>query len=389
MALVILSNYSPQILSFHKSMYQMGLETGYLCIKAATDPEPVSKYFQNIAYINPKDMFTADGLLRINAFLKQFESCGFMCVGEKIALWLWENRPSLPKNCSLLLPNKNTILNVLSKTNQLSAAIQAKLPVLSTYEVDHDPATYENIQPDHFPLCLRPCGPGAVKPGFKVVVVSEKRELASFIRSRTVIHEPIIAQPFLNLPNLVVHGSRVLETGESIGLQGFLVERKFEGLTLTIKPVDMSENLKKKCIEFTEHMGIVGPYHFEFLIDPETEAVWFLELNNRLGGTTAKVFGLGYDEPGYLLQSFGYDVPISGRLLNRTASSKIALLKYLYFTLTRRITPLDYPANETGFQKVMAAFKSLITCRDDILSLRDLRGTVSFYKTSLMRRRNF
>lgn len=319
----------------------------------------------------------------IITYLKSFESCALVAISEKLSIWLREHVNILPKNCNLLSPPKDVILNILSKEKQLKAAVEARMNVLPTYWVTKDSHTWERIPENNYPICLRPSGPDAVQPSFKAEVLYNPREMDSLINSRLKINQYIIAQPFLDLPNLVIHGSRKTD-GSTIGLQGFLVERKFEGLTLTIKPFPMPASLKTKCLTFIEIMDVQGPFHFEFLYNPANHEAWFLELNNRLGGTTAKVFALGYDEPKYLLQSFGYDIGhTEKRLIESIASSKMALMKYLHYAFSCKINILDYPASEKKDRRVAEALKALLFYKDDIWGLNDARAMLSFYATAI------
>jgi hypothetical protein len=193
----------------------------------------------------------------------------------------------------------------------------------------------------------------------------------------------------MHLPNLVVHGARTVD-GDSIGLQGFLVERKFEGVTLTIHPANLEKNFLEKCVQFTDYFNVTGNYHFEFLMDKKNNSIFFLELNNRLGGTTAKVFALGYDEPLLALQSYGVlpTSPETGNqrrativhrpLTNVTVSSKQALLKYFYYTIRGRLTLIDYPS-EAVLVRIVRTVYGFLRYRDDIFMLRDIKGSMALY----------
>ncbi len=380
---VIISNYSPQALTFIKSLSELGFSPAFICIKKNHERILFSKFLNNVYYLDSQKVLTAEGMDLIIDFLNRFESCALVAINEKISIWLWEHVSVLHKKCRLLLPPKDILLNILSKKKQLKAAEKARLNVLPTYWLTKDSRTWEKIPQNHYPVCVRPSGLDAVKPAFKAEVISNTKEMDSFVNNTERINQYIIAQPFLDLPNLVVHGSRKTD-GSTIGFQGFLAERKFEGLTLTIKPFPVSESLKNRCLTFIEMMGVRGPYHFDFLYNPDNHEAWFLELNNRLGGTTAKVFALGYDEPRHLLQSFGYDVGLPGKkLIASIASSKMALMKYLYFTLAHKINVLDYPACENRSKRIAETLKALLLYRDDILGLNDARAVLSFYASGI------
>jgi len=324
-------------------------------------------------------MFKDQGIKTLVSILDRYKDVGLFTINERAAAWLVSNESTLGPGTKLMLNKKETIEKVLSKKQQADAARKAGLSILNTYYLTHDKKTLDAIVPEDYPLCIRPSGPGSVRPPFKVEVVHDREALEKFMVSRILSSPGIIAQPFLNLPNLLVHGSRKFD-GQPIGLQGFLVESKFEGLALSIRPIILSKNFLDRCARFTAIMGIYGAFHFDFLYDQENTVNWFLEINARLGGTTAKAYSLGYDEPGYLLQSYGYDINITDRVKKRTSSGKLALLKYLIHTLEKKITLLDYPADETRLKRILKTIQGLAFYRDDIFSLRDIRGTIWFYR---------
>ena len=346
------------------------------------EPAPASSFILNLQRFPESLVHTKEGIGLIASILGRYRDVSLYTISESMAGWLVSNRTELELYTRLLLQDKDVVTNILSKEQQAGAAEKAGLSLLNTYYLTGDTQSLSNIRKEDYPLCIRPSGPGSVRPSFKVEIASDKNSLEEFMSGRKYAGRGIMAQPFLNTPNLVVHGSR-RQNGKTIGLQGFLVERKFEGLTLTIRPLDLPEHFLSKCVRFTEIMKIVGPYHFEFLWDKEAGTSWFLEVNARLGGTTAKVYALGYDEPGYLLDAWGYPVKIQEQILNRTAASKMVLLKYLLFTLKGKITPLDYPHGENRIHRIIMAAKGLAVYTDDILSLRDVKSAFSIYSGSI------
>ena len=349
---------------------------------APREPAPSSSVIQNLHRFPESLVNTEPGISHIGVILDRYQDVSLTTISESMAGWLALNRNELTSCTHLLLQDKEDVTRILSKEHQAEAAKKAGLALLDTYYLTGEAQILSSIRKEDYPLCIRPSGPGSVRPSFKVEIVPDRTSLETFMAHRTYAGQGIMAQPFLNVPNLVVHGSRSLD-GQTIGLQGFLVERKFEGLTLTIRPFDLPGHFLSKCVKFTEIMGIYGPYHFEFLYDRATETNWFLEVNARLGGTTAKVYALGYDEPGYLLQAWGCPVAVKNQVRNRTAASKLALLKYLLFTLKGKMTPLDYPQNEGRIQRVMMAIKGLVLYADDILGLKDVKSALSMYLGSL------
>ena len=188
----------------------------------------------------------------------------------------------------------------------------------------------------------------------------------------------MIAQPLRILPNLVVHGARS-ESGEILALQPFLVPRKFEGVTLSIKRADFPPGVEKCCRDFIQAAGLTGCFHFELLLSPREDRAYYLEINARLGGTTDKVTRLGFDEPGLLLAAFGLLPMQTGTsfaaLSGRTAVNKLKVLQHLEWALRGKLCDLDYPAvSRVGH--VGRSLLDLIAAEDSLFDCRDLRGSL-------------
>jgi len=379
---VIVAAWGPPALAFIRSLSRRGATVGLLCIRGRDDPLPHSRYLSAWATLPPECLGKPSGIEVTWAFLKEFRATGVLCIEERLACWVQENRHELPRSASIWLPKVSTIRNVLSKAKQIEAAAEVGFDVLPTYFLGAQDLGACRVPWNHFPLCLRPSAPGAVEPWFKVRLISSKEELANFGSTLTRLDVPLIAQPFRNLPNLVVHGARSSE-GHALGLVAFLAERKFQGLTLCIRRIALAQNLAEKCIAFADLMGIVGNYHFDLMYDREEKKTWFLEINNRFGGTTAKVLACGYDEPALALEAYGVRCGSELAEKHRTVSSKQALLKYMYYALTDRLTPLDYP-DEPKAKRVAKALWGLLFWKDDVWDWRDLRGSLAMYGGNIL-----
>ena len=385
---VILGQFGPPTLACIRSWGKQGLSVGMICIKSKGESDPKSKYLTDFITLLPGELYTEEGIQIIREFLIKYRATGITCITESISCWVNENRQMLPNEVTLWIPSSQTIHELLSKQKQIDVACRVGFDVLPTYLIDKNSETIDHIAKDHFPLCLRPDDPATVTPVFKAHLVHSHEELIEYVKSMQKIGSPIVAQPFMHLPNLVVHGARTVN-GDSIGLQGFLVERKFEGLTLTIRPTQLEKDFLDKCIDFTSHFNVTGNYHFEFLVDKKNGSTYFLELNNRLGGTTAKVYACGYDEPLLVLQSYGIlptspetgnQKPASSnqQIKNKTVSSKQFLLKYLYYTIKGRLTPLDYPS-EPKWKRILKTIYGILKYKDDVFTFRDIKGSMALY----------
>ena len=411
---VIVGGFGPPTLACIRSWGIQGFSVGMVCIGSKKEPPPDSKYLKDFVTLPSDKLNTPDGIQIIKEFLIRFRATGITCVTESVACWLNDHRNLFPDEVAIWLPTNKTIKDLISKQKQIETARKIGFNVLPTYLIDKNLETINQILKNHYPSCLRPDDPATVTPVFKARLVHSQKELIEYVESMQKIDCPIVAQPFMHLPNLVVHGARTVN-GDSIGLQGFLVERKFEGVTLTIRPIQLEKDFLDRCVAFTDYFNVTGNYHFEFLVDKKNGSAYFLELNNRLGGTTAKVFALGYDEPLLVLQSYGVlpTSPETGSqkpstrnhqpssivqrlktsieqpatiihrpLANVTVSNKQALLKYFYYTIKGKLTPLDYP-NEPNLIRMAKTIYGFFRYRDDVFMLCDIRGSLALYLGNL------
>jgi len=155
---------------------------------------------------------------------------------------------------------------------------------------------------------------------------------------------------------------------------------RFEAISLELRPVPMDGRLAECCRNFANEVGITGPFHFDFLYSGETNTFHYLEINPRLGGTTDKVFRLGFDEPLWTLAAYGFDLQVRQYRTQRGRSviNRRAMLKHIYWIMRGRLSPLDYPL-VGPFRHLLLSLLRLLWAKDSIASARDLRGTWRFY----------
>lgn len=378
---VIVSSFGPPALACMRSWGKQKFQVGMVCIGSGKESRPSSAFLSDYTILPRELLYTEEGIQIIIEFLREFRASGVTCIEERIACWINDFQQEFPRDVDIWLPANDIIRDVVSKEKQIEVAHKVGFQVLPTYVVDKEGRSINQVLSDHYPLCLRPDDPAKIKPTFKVKLIYSEAELKKFIETLQKINCPVLAQPFMNLPNLVVHGARTV-SGTSIGLEGFLVERKFEGVTLTIRPTMLSPELRDKCIDFTNHFKLTGNYHFEFLMDRVTDLTYFLEINNRLGGTTAKVYACGYDEPLLALQSYRVKGSNEIKIRNTVVSNKQALVKYLLYTIKGRLTPLDHP-HERKPLTLLKTIYGFLRYRDEVVSFRDIRGSFALYLGNL------
>ncbi len=361
-----------------------GLAVGMVCIRSPQHSKPDSRFLTSYATLRPNDVYSPKGIHVIQDFVRAFRPSGIISINENISRWLNDNRDQIGTGVSLWSSSNDVISQVLSKSTQIETARSVGFNVLPTYSIDQNIDSSRIIPETHFPLCLRPDNPKTVDPSFKVKLARSPDEIIHYIQGIRRLDKPLLGQPFLNLPNMVVHGARTI-SGRAIGIQGFLVERKFQGVTLSIRPFPLNDSVRRQCIDFANSLNLTGSYHFEFLYDTHSQDVYFLEVNNRLGGTTAKVFGCGYDEPLLALEAYDAWQPRPASVRNRVVTSRHALLKYLHSAIRSQLTPLDYPPESQSMRLLKISY-AFFFYRDEIWTRRDIRGSLAFYR-SLIRKR--
>lgn len=262
-----------------------------------------------------------------------------------------------------------------SKLTQARLGAQVGLPVLPTVEI----ATNAADALDFFrPWVLRPDVARLVRPMFKARLVSSQDELRQFLGTIPGMAPRLVAQPFVAGPNMVVHGVRA-KNGAWDHHEAFITEVKAEGLAVSIRPYPLDPDLLSACQRIEELLDIRGVFHFDFVVDESTGAAYYLEVNPRLGGTTAKAYAAGYDEPGLLVSAFTEDSPPSA--LSHTkrlpATSRIAALRCLLTGLSREASQLDFPIGSPKRQ-AFEALKAIAIYRDELFSLSDMVGNLAY-----------
>ena len=390
MNIVIAGKFSPPVLACIRSWGKNGHRVGFINVDHPNGINPDSKYLDSQFFLNPSFLFQDKGIREITAYLRTFKADVFSCIDDKVACWLSDNRTSFDEKIILAVPPSGMIKAILSKKYQNKLAKQIGFNILPEYLINKHNKENISVPSGYFPLCLRPSETHHTQPHFKVELIHSAEHLIRFLKTININENGIIiAQPYKKSPNLVVHGLRTAK-GNVRRLSSFIVERKFEGVTLTIKPYpDVGSTLLAKCGAFVKAAELTGNFHFEFLFDPKSKKAFFLEINHRFGGTTAKVLACGYDEPLYALEAYGLAHPGKNiKIKNRTVSNKQALIKYMAKAVAGKLSVLDYP-DEPLVKRITAGFKGLMLFGDEVFCRDDLRGSLSLYLGNLLQQLNF
>ena len=317
---------------------------------------------------------TAEGLQRIADLARRIRADALAGQSDDLLLWTSAHVPELPGSCRLLCPPWQALSRAQSKRFQIEMAQRVGLSVLPTYYLSQPPDA-ERVDPAHYPLVVRPSVKRHVEPRFKTCRVESAAGTRDLLSRSVISGEPLIGQPFRELPGLLVHGVNAVD-GTCLKTAAFLVARKFRGMSLTVRPTTCPDPIIRRITEMTLAMGIVGPYHAELLYDPATGEAWHLDLNVRFGGTTDKVRRLGFDEAALTLRAFNVVARIGdngppaayGEVVN-----KADVVKHLAAAALGRLSPLDYPQRPRWWH-VTQDVVSLLCSMDSLFYQGDTRG---------------
>jgi len=370
----VLGQFSPSSLAFARSCWSKGIMV-YL-IEINDTQKKGGNYSSCIAggiNINPEIIGTVEGVdfLRQYCLLEKIEA--LIALSEERLLWLSKNRKKFEPECKLLMPSYECLEYVSSKEHQIKIALQSGFHILPTCYLNKA-EDCQNVSKDLYPLCVRPSIPEGLCSPFKAKVFYTSDELARFLKTFKEISAPIIAQPFLQLPDMKVHGARS-ENCVLLALKPFLAIRKFEGVTLTLSQIEFPVGVKECCEEFIERAGITGCFHFDFLYSEKENKVYYLEINTRMGGITDKALVFGYDQPGLFLRSYGFKGKYNKetpKIMCRRVVNKRSIIKHIVSAIRGEIVELDYPP----ISRTHHIFKSildLLFAKDSVFSWRDFR----------------
>jgi len=317
---------------------------------------------------------TAEGLRRIVGVIAAADARAVVGQSDDFLLWMADNRAALPPACALLCPPREALARAQSKLHQIDAARRFGIDVLPTYLL-RNPADARRIDAAHYPLVIRPSTRHSVQPRFRIHLAGNAAEAQEWLAGHVVQGDPVIGQPFRELPGLLVHGVNSLD-GRCLEAATYLVARKFAGVSLSVRPVACDGPLVERVVAMSLGMGIVGPYHVELLYDPRSGQAWHLDLNARFGGTTDKVRRLGFDEPALTLRAFGLLGPAAeagapsphGEVVN-----KDVVVTHMASAVRGRLSPLDYPRKPRWWH-VMRDSISLLCSMDSLFYPGDVRG---------------
>jgi hypothetical protein len=198
--------FGPPILTAARSFRNAGIDVVVLNI--GNHKPPVWSSAVSFAdCMSPEDVGMPAGISVINDFIRKTSAQALLSVWDSQMVWLAANLDLLPPSCKLLASKQQALQAVQAKHDQLQIAQRCGFTVLPTWKLSRL-GDVSLIDPSKYPVCLRPSSPHGVNPPFKAEVLRSPSELKAFLHGVKWGPEPLLVQPFLPLPSVVIHGVR-------------------------------------------------------------------------------------------------------------------------------------------------------------------------------------
>lgn len=373
---LVLLGLWPFMLGFVRRCNEAGIAIHLIRIadQPLKEPRKAPWLASNEGTIFRNEIGTQAALERILRFARTVDADAICTVEEFALLWLDRHRDQFEPECRLMTPSTESLEQLRDKSKQISLARRAGFAVLDSWLL-HSAADVAAIPDSAFPVCLRPARLNAIRAQFKAKRLDTREQLSAFLASLKEKGSTLIAQPYCLGPNIVLHAARSI-SGKIEAMDSFRAYRKYDCLALSLERYALSGEIMDAARRFADLAGIYGPFHFDLLQSAETGEVFFLEINYRMGGTTAKVEGLGYDEPMLALSSFGLVPPRCPKPLvsKSRVTSKRTLVSQLASVRKKAPRHMDFPQASRA-RTVLSNLREIATVPDPLISLRDLRGT--------------
>jgi len=241
---LLLGNCGPILLTVARSCWLQHVELHLLVVsRKQRDCQHHFAGVNSVVLFSPDLIGTAQGIEAIAKHIKKVGATALITMGDRNLLWLAEHRQAFEPSCKVLIQSSESLWQILSKCYQLEIATSVGFQILPVYSLI-TPNDSESVSDSAFPLVLRPGRDGDILPAFKVQIIKSRKQLSNFLQEFHLVQSPIIAQPFMVLPNLVVHGVRSTE-GRVLDSRAYIVSRKFEGVALSLEPYQFPAQLEQ------------------------------------------------------------------------------------------------------------------------------------------------
>lgn len=385
-AAALIGPLGPPQLTCIRSWTGHGLKVVFVHVTEDGFDIPFARHLADVyVRMSTAELLSEQGRGTICRLLEEEGVGGVTAVSYSLAYYLNDlrGRTDWPSGVGVWVQSVEVLDFLESKVAQIDLARSCNLPIAPTAYL-RSPKEQESI-PFGFPWAVRPDSPADVTPSFKVEFIGCMERWESFRRSRTSLLKPLVIQPYIDGMNIVVHGVRSASTGK-VAHSAFEVQHMIDGVTLSLRPTLVPEELLDKCRAFVDLAGIVGVYHFEFRRSSDGDRYYFLEINGRLGGTTGKVYRLGFDEPWSMVLSYSnQEIGCPPTSFGRVASNRLAIVRTIMRACLNRMSVFDYPSMNLG-RRLAVLLRGLFVWRDEIVFGACLRSSAIFVLDSVSRR---
>ncbi|MGB8260234.1 MAG: hypothetical protein WCE75_07775 [Terracidiphilus sp.] len=313
---------------------------------------------------------TPQGLRVVRDFVQRVGAGAILSKDDYVLTWLGKCRAALEPACRVLAPPPEVLEPLLDKCYQIDRAVEAGFELLPGWLLS-SAEVIRTIPGYVYPVVIRPSRPFSAHPTFKAEVIGSRRALTALFES-TRFTQPPVVQQFCLGPNYVLHGVRSC-AGRILAIRLFKAYRKYRGFATSIVEEPLPPRLERAAVRFVERENLTGAFHFDLLRAEADDSFYFLEVNCRLGGTTARVTQLGYDEPGLLLEAFHLvpPRPLSALEPGTQATSISLNLHQAIDELRNRRDPLAYP-RLPRLRSLLAALREAMVVHDGLFNWQDL-----------------
>lgn len=376
--IAMLGPVGPAQLACFRSWRKCGVATQFL----DTEVRPLPKWAQGIVdryeHIGPVPGLDAAAMDCVSLAMQRSGARAICCVSEQMAMRLWHQSDRLPAGSMVLGNPEQTLARLESKLEQVELGRLAGFDVLPSFAVSS--LNIESvIDRLVFPLALRP-DRASLDGSFKAEYVENQAELRGFLATRGPQAPGVVAQRFITGPSLVIHGSRDLQGRPGV-LHGYIGRLKQGGVTVTLEPFELPQQIQSACDKFAQLLDLHGVFHFDLMLEPQTGQMWFLEVNARFGGTTAKAYASGYDEPRAMLEAFELisldSSANTSTKMGKAAVNRMAALKAFLSGLRGQGSRVDFPY-PSRLQVIFRSLRAAIFYADEVLTLSSPTSMLAF-----------
>ena len=218
-------------------------------------------------------------------------------VAEAFVLALAQYAGRLPKDRTYATPSPEVVMHCLDKSRLSLLAQEIGVPVAPLEHVSSYDHLFRAARTIGFPLVIRPLSSLVRLNGRKVVIVENERALERNLPRWPSGHRGLIVQR--RMPGqrcnhyFAAQNGRLVRVSQSIILKTDCSDGS--GVATKGISTDVDSGLIRYTTALLEVLGYHGTGIAQFLVDPDTGTVCFLEINPRIAGSHAVPYAAGLE----------------------------------------------------------------------------------------------